>query len=280
MKQLNQTVENYLEVGRMYDYANRIFASFAEIYHYLPVNADFPLFQSDEVKIEEAIKNYGRKIKVYSSSANTKENYQFIWYEENDESKISNMIAMAVRILETFQIHLFEVKIQTNSNDKEALCNYLDCLDIDYQLAMDEKQDHSCFQIVGKVNDKEVSLAKGEALNPYSYSVELFLPQILACAGDFLEQDQSLDVVVTYQSEQELEHALYLTQELRLNGFKTEMIDQCDSSYIKEMYPTKYVISVREEELKRDEVTLVDLYTEEKETIRELDLINHLDLQV
>ena len=278
MEKLKSVVESYLEVGRKMDYMNRIFASFAEIYNYLYIDQNLDRLFQNENEVSNLIQDFGKDIKVYRYLTNERDMVQFVSYGFNHESKITDMIGMAVRIIETFSIHDYEVKIYAcDNNDK--LCNYLDCLDIDYQ-ATKQKDGVMEFEIVTKNEDKTLILAKGTSISNYAYEVTCKLKNLLVVSGDFLKTDDKiLDLVVSYQTNMEQEHAMYLVQELRLNGFKTELIKDCDSECIKINYPSKYVIRINENDIQNDEVTLEDLYTGEIETVREMDLINHLDIQ-
>lgn len=279
MEKLKNVVESYLEVGRKMDYMNRVLASFAEIYNYLYIDQDLNELFQNENEVADLVQDFGKDIKIYRYLTNERDTVQFVSYGFHQESKIADMIAMAVRIIETFSIHDYEVKVRASKNHKDKLCNYLDCLDIDYQ-ATELKDGLAEFEIVTKNEDKNLVLMSGTNLSNYAYEFTCKLKDLLVVSGDFLKSDDKmLDLVVSYQTDLEQEHAMYLVQELRLNGFKTELIKDCDSDCIKVNYPSKYVIRIREKDIQNDEVTLEDLYTEEKETIREMDLINHLDIQ-
>lgn len=278
MEDFKTVVESHLEFGRKLDYMNRIFASFGEIYNYLPVDSKKLNRKTEDLTSYFA--DAKKALKVYSIFDKETDLYQYVSYSKNKESKIADMIAMAVRIIETFHIHLFKVKIQVGEKYEDCLANYLDCLDINYEIERNNSISIANFQIVTTLNKEEISLVKGNANNDYTYCTSFTISSLLSCSGDFLKSDtNNLDVVVTYQSDLEEEHAMYLVQELRLNGFKTEILENQDNDWMKENYSAKYLIRLQESDIAKDEVLLVDLDTKEEEKINEMDLINHLDLR-
>lgn len=277
MKDFKNNLESYLEFGRKLDYMNRIFASFAEIYNYLPV--DFNKLNIETEDLASYLADTGKDIKVYSIFGSSDDCFKYTTYSMNQRNKIADMIAMAVRIIETFHIHVYQVKIQVCETYKDCLANYLDCLDINYEMEIDNSISMADFQIVTTL-EEEIVLVKGYGVNNYTYCTSFAISNLLSFSGDFLKSDtNNLDVVVTYQSELEEDHAIYLVQELRLNGFKTEILENQDNDFIKENYLAKYLIRLQESDIANDEVLLIDLYTKEEEKINEMDLINHLDLR-
>lgn len=295
--------ENDIKKGKVYDYINRVLASFAEIYNYDYVEADLGK--------EEKIPKNGLPIMIqeyYDNHLNEEEIPTKMYYKEKVFTKkvqneygyiamkhpdcLAELISLSVRILEAFGLKDLTVDLSIPEKEKEKIFNDLDVLDINYEekkLTSDLYQ-NILWEIKKKKNkNEEVVLISGGNLSKKAKEIKGLEDEIIGfcgevedliqIAGESLHFDEkTLDIVVTYDTESEKEHASYLTQELRLNGFKTELIKRAEKSFIKKYYNTKYVISIKEENIKKDEVILTDLYTNEKETIKELDLIDHLDI--
>lgn len=304
-------MEAYTKDGKRYDYVNRILSSFAEIYHYdYSVSAlmeDGSFFDEEGVVIrkngivprirayfEHHLNETEAPVKMFYQEVmfdqEQKSEYGFLTLGEIDDFMMADMISLAVRILEACGLSNVVVRVQVTHSNQEDLFRYLDCLDISYEEAELSSDKPTAFEIVMK-NELGSSMCLVEGGDYSNFSKNLsglddrvfafrgFLEPLLAMTFDTFHLDDSmLDVVVTYGSEAEKEHGLYLMQELRLNGFKTELISRCEKKYIKEHFNTKYVISLKEEQMKQDEVLLVDLYTNEKKSIKELDLIGYLDI--
>jgi len=316
IKKVENTIESYNKQGRNIDYINRVLASFAEIYNYDYTKSalleEGSLWNEKETTIrKEGIT--GRIRAYFNNGMNKEDNITKMFYNETTMDKVqkeeygflsigqldtafmADMIAMAVRIIEAFGIHHVTVNLKVDSSWKEDLFRYLDCLDIDYQEKDLSKKDYDklVFEI-GKenTNGKMVNLIEGGSLKEKTKAmsgtvVEAFgfsgdINQLLTTAldiGNMKNDEKALDIVVTYDTELEKEHTLYLVQELRLNGFKTEIAKNSSQENLKENYNAKYSISIKEEDIENDEVELVDLDTKEKTKVKEMDLINHLDIK-
>ena len=312
IKQVKNMLEVYGNDAKRYDYFMRVLASFAEIYNY-----DYSmssLMENGKIFDEknEVIRKNGilPRIRGYFSNhlneqeTNTKlfynevvldefqhQEYGYLTIGKFSESTMADMISLAVRLLESCGIRDVEVTLSEQDSLKEKLESYLDALDITYSYKDIHvyQTDRVSFEITKKVNNEEVLLISGGSYSSFTKKLSGLETQIFGFHGlldvlvsitkESLRVDEKiLDVVVTYESDEELFHALYLMQELRLNGFKTECIKRCEKSYIKKYYNTKYVLSVKEEGMKRNEFVLTDLYTNEKEKVNEMDLIQHLDM--
>lgn len=309
IKKLKNMKESYGEEAKRYDYLNRIIASFAEIYHYdysmSALVEEGKLFQKAEKMIrkdgiagrirafyEHHLNESDLNTKMYYNESvlfdEQKQEFGFLTFGNFDESLMAEMISLAIRILEACGLKNVSLEINALSC-KEKLFNYLDCLDIDYsEKNLSEDEDVS-FRISSKYREQEEVIIQGGSYKELAEKISGLATNVFGFQGnlDFLLMatldtlhihEELLDVVLTYQSETEKEHALYLTQELRLNGFKAEFIPRQEKKFIQKNYNTKYVISLKEENILNDEVVLTDLYTNQKEIIKEMDLINHLDI--
>lgn len=310
IRKLDNMLDVYGKNASIHDYLNRVLASFAEIYNYdyslSALMEDGSLFKETEPCIR---KNgiIGRIRAFYENRFNEKEINTKLYYNEVvcsdkedyeygyltlgniDYSLMADMIALGKRILEACGLKDIFVYIN-DKGDTSLLKEFLDYLDIDYEIKnFHEKDLEIAFKIVQKKDNKELTLIhggdysnisekmsglKGNAFG-FSGSLEILKE---ACKDTIKLDDKMLDVVITYKTKKECLYAYYLGQELRLNGFKTEIITKSEKSFIKEFYNTKYVISLNEKDLDLQELLLVDLYTNEREKIKEMDLIQHLDI--
>lgn len=312
IKSVEHMIEAYKEDARRYDYFMRILASFAEIYNYdysvaalmhdgalfgeskkvirkngmIPRIHDFFTYQLNE---EEG----NTKLYYYDAVFDQVEHqeYGYLTIGTVDESVMADMISLSVRLLEACGIRNIQVSFFVTEEYQEKLEKYLDAQDINYVLkeSLNDGVNPLSFEVCENLENQEILLLKGGSFSSVASSLSGLKTQAFGFSGyldilvsrtreSFVLESKMLDVVVTYDTEKELEQALYLTQELRLNGFKTEYIKRSEKSYIKKNYPTKYVLSVKESFMKTGEVLLTDLYTNEKETIKEMDLIQHLDM--
>ena len=91
----------------------------------------------------------------------------------------------------------------------------------------------------------------------------------------------SVDAYVMYVNEVEKEYAVYLTQELRLNGYITEIenMERSLKSQFKQAdrLNAKYLIILNTDDLKNEELQIKDNTTKEEEKIKINDLIDYLD---
>ncbi len=90
-----------------------------------------------------------------------------------------------------------------------------------------------------------------------------------------------IDAYIMYVNETEKEKAIYLNQNLRLNGFISEInsLNKTLKAQFKEAdrYNAKYLIILNSEDFKESLITIKDNITKEEEKIKELDLIEYLD---
>ncbi len=191
-----------------------------------------------------------------------------------------------------------------NKESKERFAkvlNYLDTMDIDYEIDPNvvrglDYYDHTVFEIVADIKELGTGnvLAGGGRYNSlvknlggpdtpaigFACGIERVLFTIntleLKCADE-----KSLDVFVLYVNDEEKEHATYLAQELRLNGFSTDVdyLGKNLKAQFKEAdkYNSKYLIILNSEDLKDGMLELKDNLTKDKKKIKEINLIDELD---
>ena len=92
---------------------------------------------------------------------------------------------------------------------------------------------------------------------------------------------KDIDVYIMYVNETEKEKAIYLNQELRLNGFISEInsLNKSLKAQFKEAdrYNAKYLIILNSEDFKESMINIKDNVTKDEEKIKELDLVEYLD---
>ena len=96
--------------------------------------------------------------------------------------------------------------------------------------------------------------------------------------------NDSIDVYIGYVNEEEKETALYLTQDLRLNGFivETDYLNRSLKSQFNtaDKLNSKYIIILNSDDLKTYEVKVKDNKTKEEEKISINDLVDYLDMHM
>lgn len=194
-----------------------------------------------------------------------------------------------------------------NKESKERfdlVLNYLDALDIDYTIDPNtvrglDYYDHTVFEIIADVKELGSAnvIAGGGRYN--NLVKELDGPSTpavgFACGMDRLlfvldklncniNSKKEMDAFIMYVSETEKEHAIYLAQELRLNGFKIEL-ENCNRS-LKAQFKqadrlnAKFLIILNDEDLKNGELNIKDNLTKEEQKIKESEIVEYLDLNI
>lgn len=306
-KKITSTIDIYGHLAKEYEYLSRILASFAEIYNY-DYSASAIFEENENIVRKNGI--MGRIRGYYEYHLNEEEiptkmyyhevtyqktqknEYGFLSFQQKDLSYLAEIMSLAVRFLEACGLRDLTIQLDVLESLRPIIYNDLDVLDINYE----EKKLHSdfCQDIVFQIyktteKEEKVLLIEGgnmtsllenlSGLTTPCYGFFGYFENLLEVVqGNLSLEEKTLDVVITYQTNLEKEKSLYLTQELRLNGFKTENIERCEKSFIKKFYPTKYVISIKEKEIENNEIILTDLYTNEKKTVKEMDLIQYLDI--
>ena len=184
------------------------------------------------------------------------------------------------------------------------LCEYLDILDIEYNVNPKivrglDYYNHTVFEVEALVEgfgahnilcgggrfDGLVEMLDGPKTPAMGVGVGMDrLLMALDSEGIELPIKTNIDIFVMYVSDTEKEYATYLTQDLRLNGFITEMENM--SRNLKGQFKqadrlnTRYLIILNDEDIKNGVISLKDNTTKEEEKIKTNDLVQHLDLNL
>lgn len=194
-----------------------------------------------------------------------------------------------------------------NDESKERfdkVLKYLDTLDINYNVDPNtvrglDYYDHTVFEIVCDVEElgtANVIAAGGRYNNLVSQLKGPQTPAVgFACGigriifaldklGININDKKGIDAFIMYVSESEKEHAIYLAQELRLNGFKVELENMNRSLKAQfkqaDRLNTKYLIILNDEDLRVGEIQIKDNLTKEENKILESEIVEYLDTNI
>lgn len=186
----------------------------------------------------------------------------------------------------------------------DLVLSYLDALDIEYAIDPNtvrglDYYDHTVFEIVCDVKElgsANVVAAGGRYNNLVSQLGGPETPAVgFACgigrivfAMDKLNIEinskKEMDAFIMYVSDTEKEHAIYLAQELRLNGFKVELENTGRSLKAQfkqaDRLNSKFLIILNDEDLKNGEIQIKDNLTKEENKIIENDVVEYLDSNI
>lgn len=193
---------------------------------------------------------------------------------------------------------------EESKNRFEDVQNYLDVLDIDYEV--DPKivrgldyYCHTVFEIEATVKDfgaNNVIAAGGRYDNLVSNLGGPETPGIGFASGIgrlvmALQKEEvelpindSIDAFVLYVNETEKEYAMALTQDLRLNGFRveTEYMGRALKGQFKQAdrLNAKFLIILNDEDLVAGEIQVKDNMTKETTMVKEAEIDDYLDLNL
>lgn len=184
----------------------------------------------------------------------------------------------------------------------ETVKDYLSLLEIEY--VVDAKlvrgldyYDHTVFEI--EVNEETLGaqnvLGGGGRYNGLITELDGPDTPAVGFAGGFgrlitalsdknIPIEKSIDAYVMYVSDTEAQTALYLSQELRMNGFKVEL--ETLSRSLKAQFNqadrlnAKYLIMLNDADIDNEEVTIKDNKTHESEKVRIYDIVEYLDMHM
>ncbi len=180
----------------------------------------------------------------------------------------------------------------------EQVCSYLDILKIPYEIDGTivrglDYYNHTVFEFLIEIDGKELAIGAG---GRYNGLVSTLGGPETACVGFAsgigrvalaMEEngmdmgEDAIDLYLLYVNEEEKKYAIYLAQELRLAGYKTEMeylgrslkaqFRQADRMH------AKFLILLNSEELENNEVKVKNNQTKEEELVSLDALIYYLD---
>lgn len=157
------------------------------------------------------------------------------------------------------------IKINIGSIKYDKLKEYLDLLEINFEIDDKIKTDEYAYEVYSN----DVKLGEG-CKSHASIDLEKVIKEI-EDNGTNIPVEENIDVLFTATSENELETASYLMQNLRLNGFITEIGDKLSA---------KFNIILKDKDLEHNEVIIKDNVTGEETKSNINDIVEYLEMNI
>ena len=157
------------------------------------------------------------------------------------------------------------IKINIGSIKYDKLKEYLDLLEINFEIDDKIKTDVYAYEVYSN----DVKLGEG-CKSHASIDLEKVIKEI-EDNGTNIPVEENIDVLFTATSENELETASYLMQNLRLNGFITEIGDKLSA---------KFNIILKDKDLEHNEVIIKDNVTGEETKSNINDIVEYLEMNI
>lgn len=188
---------------------------------------------------------------------------------------------------------------EESKNRFDKLLELLDLLEIDYEIDPNivrglDYYNYTVFEIVlndslalgagGRYNNLVESLG-GESTPAVGFAMGLDrVVEILDNENIEIPIEDSIDVYILGESENERNTASILTQTLRLNSFSCEM-DMMNKTFKNQFKAVdrmnaKYLILLKDDDIKENVITIKDNKTREEEKISIVDLVDYLDTHI
>ncbi len=178
--------------------------------------------------------------------------------------KDAEVISLVYQICNLLNIDAL-IKINIGSIKYVKLKEYLDLLEINFEIDDKIKTDEYAYEVYSN----DVKLGEG-CKSHASIDLEKVIKEI-EDNGTNIPVEENIDVLFTATSENELETASYLMQNLRLNGFITEMGDKLSA---------KFNIILKDKDLEHNEVIIKDNVTGEETKSNINDIVEYLEMNI
>lgn len=178
--------------------------------------------------------------------------------------KDAEVISLVYQICNLLNIDAL-IKINIGSIKYDKLKEYLDLLEINFEIDDKIKTDEYAYEVYSN----DVKLGNGCKLHA-SIDLEKVI-KVIEDNGTNIPVDENIDVLFTATSENELETASYLMQNLRLNGFITEIGDKLSA---------KFNIILKDKDLEHNEVIIKDNVTGEETKSNINDIVEYLEMNI
>ena len=178
--------------------------------------------------------------------------------------KDAEVISLVYQICNLLNIDAL-IKINIGSIKYDKLKEYLDLLEINFEIDDKIKTDEYAYEVYSN----DVKLGEG-CKSHASIDLEKVIKEI-EDNGTNIPVEENIDVLFTATSENELETASYLMQNLRLNGFITEIGDKLSA---------KFNIILKDKDLERNEVIIKDNVTGEETKSNINDIVEYLEMNI
>lgn len=237
-------MENIIVENKKREYIADIIKSICEKYRFNKVNND------------ELSKVTG---KVYSLDSKL-----IIKSDSDILIKDAEVISLVYQICNLLNIDAL-IKINIGSIKYDKLKEYLDLLEINFEIDDKIKTDEYAYEMYSN----DVKLGEG-CKSHASIDLEKVIKEI-EDNGTNIPVEENIDVLFTATSENELETASYLMQNLRLNGFITEIGDKLSA---------KFNIILKDKDLEHNEVIIKDNVTGEETKSNINDIVEYLEMNI
>lgn len=178
--------------------------------------------------------------------------------------KDAEVISLVYQICNLLNIDAL-IKINIGSIKYDKLKEYLDLLEINFEIDDKIKTDEYAYEVYSN----DVKLGEG-CKSHASIDLEKTIKEI-ENNGTNIPVEENIDVLFTATSENELETASYLMQNLRLNGFITEIGDKLSA---------KFNIILKDKDLEHNEVIIKDNVTGEETKSNINDIVEYLEMNI
>ena len=178
--------------------------------------------------------------------------------------KDAEVISLVYQICNLLNIDAI-IKINIGSIKYDKLKEYLDLLEINFEIDDKIKTDEYAYEVYSN----DVKLGEG-CKSHASIDLEKVI-KVIEDNGTNIPVEENIDVLFTATSENELETASYLMQNLRLNGFITEMGDKLSA---------KFNIILKDKDLEHNEVIIKDNVTGEETKSNINDIVEYLEMNI
>ena len=178
--------------------------------------------------------------------------------------KDAEVISLVYQICNLLNIDAL-IKINIGSIKYDKLKEYLDLLEINFEIDDKIKTDEYAYEVYSS----DVKLGEG-CKSHASIDLKKAIKEI-EDNGTNIPVEENIDVLFTATSENELETASYLMQNLRLNGFITEIGDKLNA---------KFNIILKDKDLEHNEVIIKDNVTGEETKSNINDIVEYLEMNI
>ena len=178
--------------------------------------------------------------------------------------KDAEVISLVYQIFNLLNIDVL-IKINIGSIKYDKLKEYLDLLEINFEIDDKIKTDEYAYEVYSN----DVKLGEG-CKSHASIDLEKVIKEI-EDNGTNIPVEENIDVLFTATSENELETASYLMQNLRLNGFIAEIGDKLSA---------KFNIILKDKDLEHNEVIIKDNVTGEETKSNINDIVEYLEMNI
>lgn len=179
--------------------------------------------------------------------------------------KDAEVISLVYQIFNLLNVDAL-IKININDSKYDKLREYLDLLEINFEIDDKIKTNGYAYEVYSN----DIKLGEGNSKIEVKIDLEKTIKEI-EDNGTNIPVEENIDVLFTATSENELETASYLMQNLRLNGFITEIGDKLSA---------KFNIILKDKDLEHNEVIIKDNVTGEESKSNINDIAEYLEMNI